>query len=452
MGARVRSLGICAIGVALLAAAGCGLGPCVINENRLRYNEAVRQTWNEQFLLNLVRLRYLDPIQFDVVSNILSSYQFSASVNESNQLHSAFVPAGVYNPNLYTQITGSAQAGVQESPAITISPLEGADFTKSVLGPIHLESIVALTSTGWDMDLALRMMVHEINGIENIRRVIGELSGAPQYEQFTALARLMQELHRRGLLEFAYEDIEKPLSEPTAVADVRPGDLTSAAQKKYKIHQERVDGKEIVTLWGKEHLPVMRVAPGVWTQPAGAEVLRILQLAPDRPSYKLVLGATTGQLKGPSEPGGEVIVSTRSVEGMMLFASKGVEVPPDHIAEGLVRDVVDEAGQPFDWSRVMGDLIRVHSQKMKPKHAFVATKYRGYWFYIDDDDLNSKRTFALVMTVFAQEVAGGILPGPVISVPVGAGLTATPGAVGGGGGGGRRGSAGSGGGTGSGAG
>jgi hypothetical protein len=67
----------------------------------------------------------------------------------------------------------------------------------------------------------------------------------------------------------------------------------------------------------------------------------------------------------------------------------------------------------------MGDLIRVHSQKTKPKHAFVATKYRGWWFYIDDDDLTSKSTFALVITVYGLELAGGVVPGPVLAIPVG---------------------------------
>ena len=355
------------------------------------------------------------------------------------------MPAGAFNNNLYTQFTAAATAGVSESPAVTISPLEGAEFTRSLLGPVHLETLVLLAHMGWDIDRVMRLTVQEMNRVENVKRLIGEVTDPPRFEAFAELSRRLRDLQERGLLELAYEDVDKPLSEPTVVQELKPTDLTTAAQKKYKIHQGEGPHKEtVVTLWGKERHPVLRIAPGAWADPAGAEVLHLLDLIPDQLTYRMVVGAETGQLKAPQAPGAEVVVSTRSALGVLLFVAKAVEVPAKHVEEGLVRDPVDEQGRPFDWARVMGDLIRVHSQKTKPKRAFVATKYRGWWFSIDDDDLASKSTFALVLTVCGLEFAGGVIPGPVLTVPVGAGISATPGAAAPGRGGGRGGGGGGG--------
>jgi hypothetical protein len=258
----------------------------------------------------------------------------------------------------------------------------------------------------------------------------------------------MRELQHRGLLELAYDDFERPLSEPWKHKDISASELISAADKKLSFH--RVSSDQIV-LVGKERAPVLRIAPGAWDNFCGAaRAAQILNLAPGLGAYRLIWGNETGQLKPPAVPGAELVLTTRSVLGVLILASKGVEVPPKHVEHGLATLPVDEHGQPFDWSLVTGDLIQVHYSKTKPLHAFVAVKYRGYWFYIDDDDPVSKSNFALVLEVFALELAGGIVPGPVVTVPVGTtGLQVAP-ATGGrrGGGGGGRGGGGGGGGTG----
>ena len=109
----------------------------------------------------------------------------------------------------------------------------------------------------------------------------------------------------------------------------------------------------------------------------------------------------------------------------MQFASKSIQVPQKHVEEGLVRDHGDGTNEVYDWSNALGGLIRVKSQKVRPAHAFVATKYRGYWFFIDDDDLTSKSTFALILELYGLELAGGIAPGPIVTVPIGGGVQVT---------------------------
>ena len=48
--------------------------------------------------------------------------------------------------------------------------------------------------------------------------------------------------------------------------------------------------------------------------------------------------------------------------------------------------------------------------------AAVAIPYRGYWFYIDDRDVRSKRTFAIVQIVLSLTDSGETARGPVVSI------------------------------------
>jgi hypothetical protein len=443
----MRRPGPWVVGVMVLCAAGCAFGPIALERNRMKYNEAVRQTWNEQFLLNVVRLRYRDPPQFDAVTNILSSHEFGAATNNQEQLRSNESVHNVASlSNLYAQYLFGVNANIAERPTLTIAPLEGADFTQHLLGHVHIESLVLLLTTGWDVAPVFRMAVQEVNGLPNVRRTIGDVEVPPNADAFLAMTRQLQALQHEGLLEFAYEDFDRPVSLPTVTSganNVKAADLIAAADKNYQYHVAPLtpekDAKEVkdeVVLFTKDRAAVMRIAPTAWGRGCGTEeAARLLRLAPGHPSYRIYQGDDYGQLKLPPVPGRDLLVSTRSLIGVFQFASKSVQVPQQHIDEGLVRDRGDGANEVYDWSGVLGGLIRIKSQKVKPAHAFVATKYRGYWFFIDDDDLTSKSTFALILELTGLELSGGIAPGPLVTVPVGGGLSVVPGAGAGGGGG-----------------
>src|SRR5439155_27365208 len=103
---------------------------------------------------------------------------------------------------------------------------------------VHLETLVSLAGTGWDIDRVTRLTVNEMNRVENVKRVVGDLAEVPRFEEFTELARLLRDLQDRGLLEFAYEEVEKPLSEPTHFKerDFTVGALMTAADQTSEFH------------------------------------------------------------------------------------------------------------------------------------------------------------------------------------------------------------------------
>lgn len=97
-------------------------------------------------------------------------------------------------------------------------------------------------------------------------------------------------------------------------------------------------------------------------------------------------------------------------------------MPPEHVAAGLASLPLAPDGTTFDTRVVTEGLFQVHNShgyKRRPE-AYVAVKYRGYWYFIDDRDQATKTTFALVlqlsrMDFAAQEPAGG----PFLTLPVG---------------------------------
>jgi len=87
---------------------------------------------------------------------------------------------------------------------------------------------------------------------------------------------------------------------------------------------------------------------------------------------------------------------------IMQVASKQVQVP------GMDAGM---AGGSSDW-------LVIKSSESEPDSR-LRIEQRGRWFYIDDSDSQSQKSFAMLNALFA--VIGGTVPGaaPVMTIPVG---------------------------------
>src|SRR5215470_6819202 len=63
------------LAVLLLTSACSTFGPTALQESRLRYNEVVKTTTEEQLLLNIVRLRYTDTPSSLAISAIAAQFE-----------------------------------------------------------------------------------------------------------------------------------------------------------------------------------------------------------------------------------------------------------------------------------------------------------------------------------------------------------------------------------------
>jgi hypothetical protein len=302
----------------------------------------------------------------------------------------------------------------------------------------------------------LRLMVQNINGLENVPHLNGKGGEVlPQFREFAAMAHTMGRLQHEGLLQLSDDPIPVALgdmSEPLRFAgdkkedkdkegglqdiairggtEFKASDMLAAAASKSIYH--RLDANTIV-LRKQYTVHDMHLAPDAWHDGDLIAAAHDLKLTPGLAMYRL-MPPEAGLFRRQFEPqGSDLVVSTRSVLQTMSLLAKGVEVPEKHFKEGLVPPPpLDTDGMPFDWTQVTQGLFHVCVSKTRPKHAFVAIKHRGYWFYIPDNDWESKSTFDLVLEMHNVQITPGCGGTPILTGPVGA----SSGSGGGGGGGG----------------
>ena len=110
----------------------------------------------------------------------------------------------------------------------------------------------------------------------------------------------------------------------------------------------------------------------------------------------------------------EIAFLTRSMLQIMIDLATRIDVPPEHVARGLTLPslVADTPGSPQ-----ANQLLKVRYSKDYPAGALTAVKYRDYWFWVDDGDFLSKRTFAFLMILFSLTETGGKEGLPLVTIP-----------------------------------
>ena len=340
---------------------GCvSLGPTLLVGERLDYNLAVQRTNDEQLLLNLVRLRYRDTPHFLEVSSV--STQFNIAADAGLKLP--------FRPNS-DPVDLNGGIAYSERPTISYAPLQGEEFIERVLSPTAPEKIQLLYRSGWAIDRVLRLCVQRLNGLKNASSASGPTpTGKPDFEEFQQVTALLRVLQLRDAITLSYEQRDN-----------------------------------------KSQL-LLRLGPQPKVTAEIAELRRRLGLEPGEHEYVLV--------GGPAAIGGSYIaMETRSLLGTLFFLSVGVEIPTADVEAGRVTLTQTDTGAPFDWSEVVGDLFRVQTSESRPSNASVAIRYRDHWFYIDDSDLASKSTFALLTQLFSLQAGGAESVAPVLTLPVG---------------------------------
>jgi hypothetical protein len=116
--------------------------------------------------------------------------------------------------------------------------------------------------------------------------------------------------------------------------------------------------------------------------------------------------------------GNTIEINVRSLAGIQFFLSHGVMVPKEDIDKGRVQITKTSTGEVFDWNNVLSDLFVVHSSKDKPESSGVSVQYRGHWFYIKDNDMQSKYTLMLLNQISALQSGTVEKAGPVLTLPV----------------------------------
>jgi hypothetical protein len=174
-----------------------------------------------------------------------------------------------------------------------------------------------------------------------------------------------------------------------------------------------------MTLLKREKQLVIRIRSGYIHAPEMQEVERIFGLTPGQNKYRLK-SELTEEADRPSPLGSDTIyLNMRSVLQVMMFLSKGVCIPDEHVRAEVAPVTHGPGGMPFDWTPITAGHFIVHVQKHKPHDAEVAVKYRGFWFYIATNDVKSRAALAFLEMLFTLQESNGKSVGPLLTLPVG---------------------------------
>jgi len=413
--------------VATLSA--CTVGPKLYKTSFTQYNAAVRQTLDEQMLANLVRMRYLQSPIFLQVSSLNASFAVSGNAGITGTLSS-------------TNSAGASLGGsYEERPTISFSMPESREYYGRLLAPLSAKQVTSLVLAGFDTQLVFRTAIRGINGLKNTRAEFASSGAEPtaQEAQFWEMLEIIERLRGQGIVDLELGGKETFWSSPVPMnpsSDLARVLLFAAGSYAMSNDAEIVeygvdpDGQLVrggTGLWQthryEKHM-ALRFAPHASDSPDGRRLKELLGLELDRNNFPIVeaelvnaekgrgiIGQSPGALD-PSVVWSEIGLRGRSMLEIMQVASKEVLVPATDVERGVAAaNRSQDASGADDW-------FVVKSSEDEPSDSSLSIEYRGHWFYIEDTDLRSRETFAMLTALFA--VVGGTVPGahPVLTLPV----------------------------------
>jgi hypothetical protein len=334
------------------------LGPTTVAVDRFDYSTAIADSWKQQTLLNIVKLRYLDLPVFVDVASVVSGYSLQTGVTVGGTLSSANSVQGDF-------ANVGAQAIYTDRPTITYVPMTGEKFLRGLITPIDPKNIFYMLQSGYAADFTLALTVESLNGVRNRSVTAGAVREADP--AFKRVLDLLREVQASGGFGMRVEASEAKTS--AGVLFFRQEDVPDDILEKV------------------------------------AEIKRLLKLPADQHRYVL----TYSPVRGAED---ELAVNSRSMLQILGAFASYVEVPESHLAEH--RAVHVSGTTPAEGRQ---DVVRIRSSAERPADAFVAVPYRGHWFWIDDGDWQTKRALTAVMFFFTLEGTGGAETLPLVTIP-----------------------------------
>jgi hypothetical protein len=336
---------------------GCfDLGTTRFYEDQLGYSRAVGDAEKSNTLLNVVRLRYADSPVVLQATQVIAGYQLQRNVTAGFE---AFPAA---NPSTF--VNGSASAQLQQSPTFTFQPLSGAQYARSFIQPLSPADLLPLAMGGLPIDVLFRLGVQSINGLSNA--VLLAQIGAAGSPDFFLLLRDLRRLQTAGALSVRVQH------EPSG----------------------KSDGGHVYLSFGATRDPDLLATSD--------EIKRLLALSPSTTDAEVVYGVTPRH--------GEVAVVSRSILGVLAQLSLQVDVPPEDVARHLTHPTVGNIGLE------QRPVVVIHSGPAAPAEAFTAVQYHHTWFWIAEDDFDSKVAFTVLQILLAL-ARTEVTPGAIVTIP-----------------------------------
>jgi hypothetical protein len=270
-------------------------------------------------------------------------------------------------------VSPSVGVSYSQSPTISYTPLQGEAFLRSVLTPISLEALMVISQSGWSVERIYGICVERVNNLYNAPSASGPTpEEEPRFRKFRRMLEILRTLQIANVTEIGFD-------------------------------LEAVENRNMVFL----------IDPNPDYRELIDELRSLLEVSPQANQFDI-----TANFLDLQED--EVDVRPRSISNILYYLSQNVEIPEEHKEAGLITITKAKDGGEFNWDETpAGRMFKVRFNKSKPENAFISVPYRGVWFYIADDDLQSKSTFMLLSQLFNLQAGQTEDAGPTLTIPVG---------------------------------
>jgi len=342
-----------------LALTGCkSIGPQTVAVDRFDYSSAIADSWKQQTLLNIVKLRYMDLPVFVDVASIVAGYSMQTGVNVGGTVSSRDAIQGNF-------AAAGAQAIYTDRPTITYVPLTGEKFLRGLITPIDPKNVFFMMQAGYPADFIVGLAVESLNGVRNRSATGGSFREADP--EFVRAVELLREVQAAGAVGM-------------------------------RVEEDKARGSAAVLFFRQDDLPADIMEKVM-------EIRRLLKLPTDTHKFTL----TYSPMRGPTN---ELAVNSRSMLQIMQAFASYVDVPAVHLKEKRATPAFEDTAAETRHQRV-----QIHSGKEKPADSFVAVQYKGHWFWIDDGDRQTKRVMTAIMFFFTLADTGEPGKLPLITIP-----------------------------------
>lgn len=395
MAARVvaRQVLVAALG---LSALGCA-STVPFDRGVLAYDRATAAIISRELLLNIARARQNLPMHFTAISNITATYKLSYSAGITPTL----------TGNRGFLVVPFLGAGREESPTVSIVPMQGEEFTQRLLTPFREERVTMLLEQGYDVDALLRLMATEIRiakggNWQDVDICANRPSDREGYTVFRRVMAHLSSIQDRHALRV--EPLVLRYTWTLPASSVAPDtfqslsrDFSLAFDPKSATYEvsRRITGRVIVANYDPATLPE-------------AERLRLNDEAELGPFNEILVDIR------PGFPGGEYPVHgqlrLRSFHEVLAFLGRGIEEEPEYdvapdprthtISENPVRTLeVVEVDRPLpstDLSVALGSRY------------YALGPQKGYQW--------NRKAFSLLYQLFQMTVSAPAQAGPAITI------------------------------------
>jgi hypothetical protein len=387
---------LAAVAAALLpmGAGGCA-SAIALDHAVMAYDSTTAQSVSKQLLLNIARARHNQPMHFTAISNIAATYKFSVS--------GGIGPAATGDRG--GLIVPFAGAGLEENPTISISPMQGEEFTQRLLTPFEERKLTLLLRQGYDIDALLRLMVAEVlveregAGIVSVKH--NRPSDRQGYAYFRRLVAHLSSIQDRHALHV--EPLHFVYAWTVPAAEVTPEAFETTykgfsltydpAANSYRV-TKRVNGRVMITNYDPEVL-------------SNEERFRLHEKAEEAPFNDILVDVRPGHRGGEFPMRGRMRL--RSFHEMLTFIGRGLgeereyHVPPDPRSPAI--------GENPPFTMELTETRRAPagglSVELHGLHYAVKPQAGYQW---------NKKVFSLLYQLFQMSVSTVVNTGPAITI------------------------------------